>query len=155
MKTLIAYMSKCGCTANCAHTLAETIGGDVTLVNLAEETPDLREFDGVILGAPVYVGNIPNEVKAFHTDNIQLLKQKKLGLFICCGQVEKGQEQLEAAYPVELSSHAFLSKSFGGAISLEKQNFLIRTMLKKVMKIKESYESIDHQAIAEFAQQWA
>lgn len=155
MKTLIAYISKSGCTAKCAQLLAKDLGQDVTLVNLAERTPDLAKYDGVILGAPIYAGNLPSKAKTFHTDNLEQLKQKKLGLFICCGQVEKGTEQLETAYPEELSNHASVQASFGGAINLEKQNFLVRTMLKKVMKIKESYESIDSQAIAEFAQKWA
>ena len=155
MKTLLVYTSKHGCTAGCARLLAEALGGDITLANLSKGTPDLSGYEAVILGAPIYVGNIPEEAKKFHTDNLQELSTKKLGLFICCGQVDKGQETLLSAYPEELRSLASVSKSFGGAISLEKQNFLIRTMLKQVMKIKKSYESIDRQAITAFADQWS
>lgn len=154
MKTLIVYASKHGCTEKCAQNLADTIGTEVVLSNLKSETPDLANYDGVVIGAPVYAGSVPAVVKKFHTDNLDLLKDKKLGLFICCGTVDKGQEMLEAAYPQELRNLAVISKSFGGAVSLEKQNFLIRTLLKNVLKLKESFKAIDSQAITEFAQAW-
>lgn len=155
MKTLILYTSKHGCTEKCAGLLAAELAGDPALVDLRGGTPDLSGYDGVILGAPIYAGNLPGNMKNYLTANADELKQKKLGLFICCGQVEQGAEQLKAAFPADLMDHACVSGSFGGAISLEKQNFIVRAMLKKVMKIQASYESIDSDAIAEFAQQWA
>lgn len=155
MKTLLIYVSKHGCTAKCAQELASQLGRETTLANLREGTPDLKEFDGIILGGPIYAGNLPQEMKKFMSANGDSLQNKKLGLFICCGQVENGPEQLDTAFPQALRSHASVQASFGGAISLEKQNFLIRTMLKKVMKIQASYESIDSEAIADFARQWA
>lgn len=155
MKTLILYTSKHGCTEKCAGLLAADLDGNTVLVDLRGGTPDLSDYEGVILGAPIYAGNLPGKMKNFLTANADELKGKKLGLFICCGQVEQGAEQLTAAFPAELMDHASVSRSFGGAISLEKQNFLVRSLLKKVMKIQASYESIDSDAIAEFAQQWA
>lgn len=154
MKTLIVYTSKYGCTAKCAAILAEELGEDVLLANLAEGTPDLTDYDGIILGAPVYAGNIPGKAKKFLAKNLDQLMQKKVGLFICCGQFETGLDQLNTAYPKELTDCASAKASFGGAISLEKLNFLLRTMLKKIMKIKESFEYIDRRAITAFAGQW-
>lgn len=155
MKTLLIYVSKHGCTEKCAQELASLLGNETTVANLREGTPNLKEFDGIILGGPIYAGNLPQKMKKFISANGDSLQNKKLGLFICCGQVENGNEQLGAAFPQALRSHASVHASFGGAISLEKQNFLIKTMLKKVLKIQASYESIDSEAIAEFARQWA
>lgn len=53
-----------------------------------------------------------------------------------------------------MTRHASARASFGGAIDLERQNFLVRTLLRKLMKITESYEAIDRQSIQDFARQW-
>jgi len=155
MKTLVVYASKHGCTEKCAQILAQALSEDVTLANLREGTPDLTGYEGIIFGAPVYAGNIPPEAKKFHSENAELLKAKKLGLFTCGLEVEKSAQQLAAVFPAELVSQAAVKAPFGGAINLEKQNFFLRFMLKKMMKIKESYEAINRQAIAEFAEEWA
>lgn len=154
MKTLIAYASKNGCTAQCAQTLAQTLSGEVVACDLAREKPDLSQYDAVILGAPIYIGNILGKAKKFCAANTQQLLQKKLGLFICCCDTEKKEEQLANAYPEELRNHAVLQDSFGGRLDLQKQNFLTRAMLKKAMNITENMENINREAIANFAEQW-
>ncbi|NLO88286.1 MAG: hypothetical protein GX090_07035 [Firmicutes bacterium] len=154
MKTLIAYVSKHSCTAKCARLLAQSLRNPATLADLARDNPDLAEYEGIILGAPLYAGSIPSRAKAFCRHNLARLKEKKLGLFICCGLEDQAQAQLESAFPPELTRHASARASFGGAIDLERQNFLVRTLLRKLMKITESYEAIDRQSIQDFARQW-
>jgi len=43
MKTLIAYVSKHGCTAKCARLLAQSLRNPATLADLARDNPDLAE----------------------------------------------------------------------------------------------------------------
>ena len=57
MKILIGYASKTGTTKSCAERLkAELKRKDTVLVDLELETPDLKDYDLVVLGSSVRFG---------------------------------------------------------------------------------------------------
>ena len=101
MKTLITYCTTHGCTEKTATELKQFFGGEVLLVNLKKEpVPDLSSFDRIIVGGSIHAGQIQKKVKDFCTQNIDVLKNKELGLFICCMEHgEKHESQLQDAYP--------------------------------------------------------
>lgn len=85
MKCLICYQSKTGTTAKCAEILKKKLekrGAQVTAANLAAGRPQLAGYDCIITGAPVRMGKIPKETKAFlEAGRNELLNCKKTAFF--------------------------------------------------------------------------
>ncbi|MCG6189152.1 flavodoxin domain-containing protein [Maribellus maritimus] len=153
MKTLISYSTSHGCTENTARELKEHLGGEVQLANLKDNpNPELEKFDRIIIGGSIHAGQIQKRVKDFCAKNMDELKAKELGLFICCMEEgENAQKQLRNAFPEELHEVAKSTAIFGGEFDFEKMNFFEKMVVKKVAKVKASTSKIDHQAIQKFS----
>ena len=133
MATLIAYATKHGVTEKCAFALKAALPGGADLVNLKERTPDLQKYDIVILGASVYAGMPRKQVKAFAANHAAELKQKKLGLFLCCmAGGEQAEKQLDAAYTPELRKAASAQGVLGGGFYTSKMNFIEKFAVEKI-----------------------
>lgn len=119
MKTLIAYATKHGATRQYAEQLAGQLPGETTLVDLKKDPGvDVSVFDTVIVGGAVYFGKVQKEVRDFCVRNLALLRNKRLGLFICClfdGQ--QAERQLQTAFPGELLEAALVKDAFGGRVN--------------------------------------
>lgn len=154
MKTLIVYATKTGCTEKCAAILAEKLSGEVDLCNLkAAGVPDLTQYEQVIIGGPIRMGRIKKEVSEFCTKNLNLLKQKKIGLFICCmREGEIAEAELNTAFPQELLTIAMAREYFGGEFIFKKLNLLDRLIVKKVAKIDTDTSNILEENINRFIQ---
>lgn len=156
MKTLIAFASKYGCTEKCAKLLEKELNGEVSLLNLKKNSSaDLDAYDNIIIGGSIYIGKIQKEASEFCKNNMEGLKQKNIGLFIC-GMQEKEviANEIDTNYPPELLEKAIAKASFGGEFIIEKMNFLEKTIVKKVSKTTASKSEIDEDAIRYFAQQF-
>ena len=153
MKTLIAYSTSHGCTEKAAVELQKLLGGEVNLVNLKTNFyPNPEEYDRVIIGGSIHAGQIQKKVKEFCLQNLETLKTKELGLFICCmEQGETAHKQLLAAYPEELFEVAKSTAFFGGEFDFEKMNFLQKFIVRKVAHVTQSTSKIDYQAIHKFS----
>ncbi|MDP3386289.1 MAG: flavodoxin domain-containing protein [Eubacteriales bacterium] len=154
MKTLIAYASKYGCTEKCAQLLEKELNGDVTMLDLKKvSSVNLDTFDNIIIGGSIYISKIQKEVTAFCMNNLNELSRKNIGLFIC-GMQEKEiiATELDSNYPPELLERAVVKASFGGEFTIEKMNFLEKTIVKKIAKTTVSKSEIDEDAIRHFAQ---
>lgn len=153
MKTLIAYSSKHGCTEKCSNLLAEKLSGDVTTLNLKNESePDLSAYNTVVLGSPVYAGRILDEVRSFTEEHLDELIQKNMGLFICGMQEEHAiRKELELNYPAVLRKSALAMDCFGGEYHFDTMNFMEKMIIRKVAKVKEDVSDIDEETIQQFA----
>lgn len=153
MSTLIVYVTTHGCTEKAAQMLEELLNDDVSLVNLKKSSrPDLSSFDTIIIGGSIHAGQIQRRVKRFCLDHLDTLKQKRLGLFLCC--MEEGataQKQFDEAFPAELRTHAAVTGLFGGKFDFDKMNFFYRAIVKKVAGITESVSKIKKDNIHQFA----
>ena len=153
MNTLIAFTTRHGCTEDAAHTLAELLGGDVTLVNLKKNRkPDLSQYDTVILGGSIHVGKIQSQMRKFVEKNLETLMKKQVGLYVCCMEENQAQQQFDNAFPEELRKHAAAKSIFGGAFNFERMNFLERKIIQKIANVSESVFKIDDDEIKRFAQ---
>lgn len=83
MSTLIVYATKYGFTKTCAEILAKKLGENVDIYDLSSNLPDLMKYDKVIIGGSIYAGKIRKPVMRFCSDNLNTLKGKKLGFYIC------------------------------------------------------------------------
>ncbi|WP_374166568.1 flavodoxin domain-containing protein [Arcticibacter sp. MXS-1] len=134
MKTAIVYCSKNGSTEKVAkligYRLEDYETGYFDLMKCPN--PDIRDYDRVIIGGPIYFGMIQNPVKVFCKQNEKLLLDKELGLFICC--ILKGQEdvQFESAFSTKLRNHSKARAFLGGELMFEKLNFFEKLMVWKV-----------------------
>jgi len=153
MKTLIAYSSKYGCTEKCAVALAERLSGETCILNLKKDkSPDLSGYDTVVVGGPVYIGKVNKEVKNFCLKNLNRLKGKRLGLFICCmAEEEQAKEELYGAFPKELLEAAIAKEYFGGEFLVTKMNPIDRMIVKKVAKTDRDVSKILTDRIEGFA----
>jgi menaquinone-dependent protoporphyrinogen oxidase len=154
MNTLIAYASKHGCTENCSGKLADKLTGKVELFDLkSDKKINLDEYDKVIIGSSVYAGKIHKEAEEFCKKNLELLRNKKLGLFICGSQEgEALTMELKAAYPQELQSKAAAIECFGGAFTFSKMNFMEKTIVKLIAKTNKDTSNISEDKINSFAE---
>lgn len=153
MAVLIVYGTKYGCTEKCAKILAEKLNGEVDLCNLKERELDLSKYEKVIIGGSVYMGRIRKEVSQFITKNLNALKGKKLGLYICCMRDgDDAKSQVAASFPQELLHIAAAKDYFGGEFIFKKMNAMERFIVKKVSKVSVDTSYLRKDSISKFAQ---
>lgn len=154
MKILIAYGTKHEFAKKCSERLLEKLHGNIKLCNLKKQNQlDLQEYDKIIIGGSIYAGQIQKEVKEFCLKNLEELKKKKLGLFIC-GMTEgnKAMEQLDKVFPEELIKNAIVKENFGGEFVFSKMNFMEKFIIKKIAKTSEDITNLKEENIDKFAQ---
>ena len=124
MKTIIIYASTYGYAKDCANELSKQLTGEVLIVNVSTDTLlSISGFDNVVIGGSIYMGHISKKIKAYCISNLDLLKNKRVGLFLCCGLPEDFEKYIKNAFPEELLKKAISVKSFGGELRIEKMNF--------------------------------
>ncbi len=155
MKTMIAYASKYGCTKECAERLASKLHGETELFDLkSEKTPDLSAYESVVIGSAVYIGTTQKEAREFCSNNLEALKNKKLGLFICGSQTGDAlAQEFKAAYPIELMERAIVKDCFGGTFKFSKMSFMEKTIVKVIAKTNKDTSTVSEEKIEIFAQQ--
>ncbi|ABZ83905.1 hypothetical protein HM1_0647 [Heliomicrobium modesticaldum Ice1] len=154
MSTVICYLSKRGTTEYCAKRLADLIDDSVEIVDVRKNPvgPDWSACDTVILGVPIYGGDIEREFKQFVRENWRYIMAKRLALFICGMLEKKSEAEIKTAYPEQLLRRAFLTENFGGRVYQDKLGFFERIAFRMVTKIKEDYSNLSEEKIAAFAE---
>jgi menaquinone-dependent protoporphyrinogen oxidase len=154
MSVLIVYRSKYGTTAECARELASGIGGDTEVADLSHaRVPPLGGFDTVLIGASIYGGKVHRSVTAFCEREQELLRQRRVGLFLCClYRGERAAAQLRAAFPEWLAAHAFTQALFGGALRLDRLTLGDRILVRAVQRPLGEVSLVDHRAIGSMAE---
>ena len=118
MKTLIAYTSKTGTTSRVIQRIARSLG-DCVCVDLRQETPNVADYDRVIIGSPIRMGRLSHSVSSFIKSNLEEITTRPYGLFILCGLTAAGEEQLREVYDAALRNGAVACACFGGELNLE------------------------------------
>lgn len=152
MNFLIIYMSHHGTTEKVARQLKEKLGEKkTTVINLAKEVvPDLVQFDTIIIGGSIHMGQIQKQVRKFCNENKDILLKKRLGLFLCFMNKEQGRDEFETAFPKELREHSSANGLFGGDLLFDKMNFAEKFITRTVSGVKESVSAIDEDAVRIF-----
>ncbi|MCK4537358.1 MAG: flavodoxin domain-containing protein [Candidatus Krumholzibacteria bacterium] len=154
MKVIIIYMTRHGCAEKAAKMLKDRLGEGAETVNLKKSGPiQLENYDTVIIGGSIHVGQMQRKVKKFCEKNREILGRKNLGLYLCCMEEgEKAREQFDAAFDTDLRSHATAQGLFGGEFDFSRMNFLEKKVIKKVADITESVSKIDESKIVRFVE---
>ena len=153
MSTLIVYITSHGCTEKAAQMLAEQLKDEVTLVNMKKRSRlDFSLYDTIIIGGSIHAGRIQGRVKRFCQAHLDTLKQKRLGLFLCCMEEgDNAQKQFDEAFPAELRTHAAVTGLFGGEFNFDRMNFIQRAIIKKIAGTTENVSKIKKDNIHQFA----
>lgn len=153
MNTLILYASSHGCTEKYAGKLKNLLGSQTKLINLKKSSsPDLKNIGTVIIGGSIHAGQIQKCIKKFCQSNINELKEKKTGLFICCMEEDnKAEVQFNNAYPEEIIRQSTANGIFGGEFNFEKMNFFEKLIVKKIAKVNSSISKFDETKVEKFA----
>jgi len=153
MKTLIIYATSHGCTEKAVKELSQKLSGEITALDLKQiKSPSLFEFDRIIIGGSIHAGLIQKRIRNFCSANLEQLKSKEIGLFICCMyEAEIAREEIKNAFPEELHQMAKTEAIFGGEYNFDKMNFVEKLLVKKIAKVSESVSNLDHDSIDRFA----
>jgi menaquinone-dependent protoporphyrinogen IX oxidase len=85
-KTLVAFTSKGGATKQASEIIAEVLRdkhqSQVDLIDLRKTTPELAEYDNVVVGAGVRGGKVYSEALNFLEQDFG---ERKIAFFVCCG----------------------------------------------------------------------
>ena len=156
MRTAIIFKTKHGTTEKVAYMLAKDLssdGSEVRVIDLAKtRQPHLVSYERIIIGGSIHVGKIQREIRTFCERHTDVLRTKKLGLYICCMETDdqKRQKEFEDAFPENLKKHASAKAIMGGEFLLEKMNFIERLVVRKVAHTRESVHDIDTEAVEKF-----
>ncbi|MBF4692366.1 flavodoxin domain-containing protein [Fusibacter ferrireducens] len=138
MSTLILYTSTYGLTERMAKKLGEQIEDKVECLNLMQNrNVDLTQYDKLIIGASIYMGQIQKEMKQFCEANEAEMIKHPIFIFLCCGIEANVGTYLEHAFPKAIIEHSRVRVSFGGELDLNKMKFLHRTITKMMIKNSE------------------
>lgn len=128
---LVTYATKYGSTTGVAEAIAKTLMENSHQVDLfpAREVKSVDGYDAIIVGSPLYIGNILGDVSKFLSRNKNLLKKTPTAFFVL-GPLENKPEDIEGVQkqldPI-LKRLSWLqpvdSKIFVGALGLEKLRF--------------------------------
>lgn len=153
MKTLIVYGSNHGFAEKCASLLKGKLQGEVDLVNLKKaSSPDISNYDAIIIGGSTYAGQIQKELKNFSIQNLEALKNKKVGFFVCGMDDKTYLTNIKNAFPEELLNKAISKEYFGGEVIFKNLNFFERFIMKKIAKTDKDIHKISEENISKLAQ---
>ena len=161
MKRIIVYYSLEGNTEYIANKLAEVTGADkLRLIPKKEfpksgfskffwggksavmaEKPDLEQYDfasdydEIIIGFPVWAGNITPPIRTFVADNLEKLKGKKISAFACQSGAgaEKAFEKLKSVLGIDSLSETAIFIDPKDKPS-EQNDLTLEVFSKKIMR---------------------
>lgn len=154
MKTLIVYASKYGCVKNCCEEIRLKLNGEIDIVDIEKVgNVKINNYDNIIVGCSVYIGSVQKSIKNFCRQNLSLLLNKPVSLFICCLFEDQLNDVLIKNFPDEFLKHAKTMKSFHGEIKYEKLQLLDKVIYKALAKTMNLNCKINHKAIIEFLEE--
>ena len=98
------------------------------------------------------MGKIQKEVSEFCSKNLEELKEKNIGLFICGMQEgDSINTEINQNFPKELIEMATVIKYFGGEFNFSKMNFFEKLIVKIIAKTSSNKSNILNDNINSFA----
>jgi len=154
--TAIIYMSKHGTTEKLALLIKELLmDEEITLINLDKhETIDLLFCDRVIIGSSIHMGQVEKQIYNFCRQHADILKSKKLGLFLCCMyEGKKSPEQFNHAFPKDILAASKSKALMSYELYFEQMNLIERTMTKKMTGQSDEISHINQLEINQFIEE--
>lgn len=129
IKTLILYESRYGSTWEAANIISLILGPSKRHP-LSQFGEGCRDFDFIVMGTPIYNGNIHPKMQTFLDNEREWLEEKSIALFCTC---LNGSEGLRVLREVEdsLGGNVFELGVLGGRLEMDRLNDRDYEALKK------------------------
>ena len=122
MKILVAYASKSGTCKLAAEQLAEQLPNHtVAVVDLAETTPVVGDFDYIVLGGPIRMNKAHKALRRFLKEHGAAVAGIPHTLFLCCAFADQFENYLESTFDPNVLDSADDAVYFGGELDVSKQ----------------------------------
>jgi menaquinone-dependent protoporphyrinogen oxidase len=153
MGILLAFSTRHGTTRKVGTILADRLKEhEVSLCNLMETPlPDLKPYEGVILGGSIHAGFIQTEVRRLLESRKELLLTKKVGLYLCYMDKARAANNFAKAFPEEIREHAVAKGLFGGELIFEKMSWLDKLIVGRFTHYRETVSELRMEEIDRFA----
>lgn len=138
---LIAYSSKAGSTKEIAQYMASTLqsAGYNAVAEELSKVKSLSAYGGIIIGAPVYVGNWHKEAKQFVKEHAASIKAIPHAIFMVGMRIHDASKksEIDQILATERSLLSIIDEGrFAGKLDYKKLNWFSRSMCK-IMGAKE------------------
>lgn len=150
MRTLILYESKMGYTKKCAEYLHKMIENS-ELFEIESRKFKLEDYDRIIIGAPIYIGEIEEITKDFIKRNQFALLDRKLGLFCAGMSKEEFHIAVQDSLPPNIFYHAEIVHC-GGVIEYSKLTLRDKYTIWRRLKIRKSLIDENLEALDKFVE---
>jgi menaquinone-dependent protoporphyrinogen oxidase len=151
MKTIILYATKYGASGEIAQRIAAK-RLDSTVCNIkTDKVPQLDSFDCVIVGGSLYAGMLRKEAKKFVIENAEVLKSKRLGLFLSGLSPEEEQKAFKGNFPESVLQAAKSTAFLGGIFDPAKAKGFDKFIFKTVAKQGDYISTITDEGVNQFA----
>jgi menaquinone-dependent protoporphyrinogen oxidase len=150
MKILILYATKYRAAREIAKRIADRISGAVVYDLKQSGVPNFVDYNIVIVGSSVYAGMIRKETKTFLTQNADILRSKRLGLFLSGLNTKDEKKYFNENIPKDILHAAKAASFLGGIFDPKKAGFMERIIMKAIAKHSIYTEAIDNDKIEKF-----
>ncbi|QMS84817.1 flavodoxin domain-containing protein [Candidatus Xianfuyuplasma coldseepsis] len=148
MKTIILYETRTGFTEECAQNMHKHIPGSV-LKDIHEEDYSLEDFDTVLVGAPIYVGEIEHYTSRFFQRKKRKLMDKRLGIFCAGMNTAEFNLAVQTSLPPDIFYHAQIVHC-GGKIDYKSLSLKDKFTVRRRLGLKENKEIHNELKVEEF-----
>ena len=170
---LLVYATTHGHTAKIANRIADGLRGGGLSVDMHDvrtaAKPDLRAYDGVIVGASVHGGQHQREVVDWVRERARALNGLPSAFFSVCltaaDDSEESQRATREYIDVFLDDTGWIPRetvSFAGALQYREYDFVTRLVMRVLMRrgdyptdVTEDFEYTDWEAVERFGRTYA
>lgn len=133
MKTLILYATRHGSTAEAARRIAARMpNSDVK--NIKTDAFRLADYDRILIGSYIRMGMFDRKIRALLLKEIAVLREKMLGIFVCCCFTENAQTYFQNNVPPQLLEVAEATAALGGELDRKKLHGMDKYVANMVLK---------------------
>ncbi|MEZ3497206.1 MAG: flavodoxin domain-containing protein [Lachnospiraceae bacterium] len=133
MKTLILYATRHGSTAEAARRIAARMpNSDVK--NIKTDAFRLADYDRILIGSYIRMGMFDRKIRALLLKEIAVLREKMLGIFVCCCFTENAQTYFQNNVPPQLLETVQATAALGGELDRKKLHGMDKYVANMVLK---------------------
>lgn len=154
-KALVVYGTRYGATASTSEIIADSLrqeGFEVKVVDAKKDkTPNINEFDLVLIGSGIAMGKWTGETEGFIKKNREELSTKKVALFVSCGganplsdgekrtqEYDNGKQKYLEDKATEFYLKPIALGYFGGCYNFAKMSWFFKKTLSSIKPQLES-----------------